>query len=92
MAANSDVSNGILQNSNSSKLLSLVSLHARTKKNQPKMKAQEWSQHSSHYKSMGIFQNLRGTTILVRILPNFENIQELIVVLVTCKNKEEPIK
>ena len=27
-----------------------------------------------------------------RILPNFELIQDIMVVLVTCKNKEEPIK
>ena len=41
--------------SNSSKLLWLVLLPARMKKIHPKMKALEWSQHFSHYKSMGIF-------------------------------------
>ena len=30
------------------------------KKNHPKMKALEWSQHFSHYKSMRIFSNAQG--------------------------------
>ena len=42
-------------NSNSSELLWLVLLSARMKKIHPKMKVLEWSQHFSHYKSMGIF-------------------------------------
>ena len=48
------------QNSNPSKLLWLVLLSARMKKIHPKMKALEWSQHFSHYKSMGIFQVTQG--------------------------------
>ena len=40
-------------NSNSSKHWWLVLLPARMKKIHPKMKALEWSQHLSHYKSMG---------------------------------------
>ena len=48
------------QNSKSSKLLWLVLLPARIKKLQPKMKVQEWSQHFSHYKSMGIFPDAQG--------------------------------
>ena len=47
-------------NSNSSKLLWLSSLPARRKKFQSKMKALEWSQHFSHYKSMGIFPDAQG--------------------------------
>ena len=45
------------RNSNPSKLLWLVLLSARMKKIHPKMKVHvlEWSQHFSHYKSMGIF-------------------------------------
>ena len=43
------------RNSNQSKLLWLVLLSARMKKIHPKMKVLEWSQHFSHYKSMGIF-------------------------------------
>ena len=43
------------QNSISFELLWLVLLPARMKKIHPKMKVLEWSQHFSHYKSMGIF-------------------------------------
>ena len=42
-------------NLNSSEFLWLVLLSARMKKIHPKMKVLEWSQHFSHYKSMGIF-------------------------------------
>ena len=49
------------QNSESSELLWLVLLSARMKKIHPKMKVLEWSQHFSHYKSMGIFQRLKGS-------------------------------
>ena len=48
------------RNSNSSELLWLVLLSARAKKIHPKMKVLEWSQHFSHYKSMGIFPNAQG--------------------------------
>ena len=47
-------------NSNLSELLWLVLLSARMKKIHPKMKVQEWSQHFSHYKSMGIFPDAQG--------------------------------
>ena len=48
------------QNSNPSKLLWLVLLSARMKKIHPKMKVLEWSQHFSHYKSLGIFPDAQG--------------------------------
>ena len=48
------------QNSNSSELLWLVLLSARIKKIHSKMKVLEWSQHFSHYKSMGIFPDAQG--------------------------------
>ena len=49
------------RNSNSSdELLWLVSLSARMKKSRQKMKVIEWSQHFSHYKSMGIFPDAQG--------------------------------
>ena len=48
------------QNSNPSKLLWLTLLSARMKKILWKMKALEWSQCFSHYKSMGIFPNAQG--------------------------------
>ena len=47
-------------NSNSSELLWLVLLSASMKKIHPKMKILEWSQHFSHYKSMGIFPDAQG--------------------------------
>ena len=47
-------------NSNPSKLLWLTLLPARMKKIHWKMKALEWSQRFSHYKSMGIFPNAQG--------------------------------
>ena len=43
------------RNSNSSALLWLVLLSARLKKIHIKMKVLEWSQHFSHYKSVGIY-------------------------------------
>ena len=46
--------------SNPSKLLWLVLLSARMKTIHPKMKVQKWSQHFSHYKSMGIFPDAQG--------------------------------
>ena len=48
------------RNSNSSELLWLVLLSVRMKKIHPKMKVLEWSQHFSHYKSMGIFSDAQG--------------------------------
>ena len=86
------------QNSNSSKLILLVLLHARTKKIHLNIKAIEWSQHVFHYKSIEIFyrRSRAGNSVVPgRILQNFEPIGDLIVVLVvlvTCKNKDEPIK
>ena len=47
-------------NSNASELSWLVLLSARIKKIHPKMKELEWSQHFSHYKSMGIFPDAQG--------------------------------
>ena len=47
-------------NSNSCKLLWLVLLSARMKKIHPKMKVLEWSQHFSHFQSMGIFPDAHG--------------------------------
>ena len=69
------------QNSNSSKLLCMSSLPARMKKIPSEMKALEWPQHYSNYKSTGIFPDAISA-VRCRIWPNFE----LIVVLVTCNN------
>ena len=48
------------RNSNSSKLVWLILLPARMKKIHPKKQTLEWSQHFSHYKFMGIFQDAQG--------------------------------
>ena len=48
------------RNSNPSELLWLVLFSARMKKIHLKMKVLEWSQHFSHYKSMGIFPEAQG--------------------------------
>ena len=45
---------------NSSKLSSMSLLPTRMKMIHTKMKELEWSQHFSHYKSMGIFQDAQG--------------------------------
>ena len=48
------------RNSKSCELLWLVLLSARMKKIHPKMKVLEWSQHFSHYKSLGNFPDTQG--------------------------------
>ena len=83
------------RNSNLSKLLLLSLLPAKMKKIYPKIKALEWSQHFFHYKSMGFFPRhsmAANSSVRGWILMNFEPIQDFMVVLVTCKYKEEPIK
>ena len=47
-------------NFNSSKLSCISTLSARMKMIHTKIKELEWSQHFSHYKSMGIFQDAQG--------------------------------
>ena len=58
------------------------------KKIRSKMKALEYSQDFSHYKSMGIFSD----AVLGPIRPNFKLVRDVIVVLVTCKNEKDQIK
>ena len=48
------------RNLNSSKLSCISSLSARTKMIQSKMNELEWSQHFSHYTSIGMFQDAQG--------------------------------
>ena len=64
-------------------------LSASMKKIQTKMKALECKQDY-----MMFFRRSRATNSEVSggILPKFELIQAFIVVLVTCKNEEDPIK
>ena len=82
------------RNSNPSKLFWLVLLSARMKKIHPKMQVLEWPKYFSHYKFMRIFPDAQGqlTQVPGWILPNFGPIRDFMVVLVTCKNKEEQIK
>ena len=68
---------------------------ARMQKINLRLKALEWSQQISHYKSMVFFrrsQRAANSTGQGLIWPNFEPIKDLMVVLVTCKNGEDPIK
>ena len=50
-----------------------------------KLKALEWLQHFSHYKSIWIFPNAQGQV-------TFEPIRDIMGLLVACKNEEDPIK
>ena len=52
------------RNLNSSKLSCMSSLSVRMKMTESKMKELEWSQHFSHYKSMGIFSDTQGQLTL----------------------------
>ena len=72
--------------SNSSEILWMSSLPASMKKIRSKMKSLEWTQHLPHYNSMVAMETS------VRIWPNFELIQALIHVLITCKYEKNPIK
>ena len=83
------------QNWNSSKLSCMSSLPTRMKMIHTKMKEQECSQDFSHYKSMGIFSRrsrASNSAVLGRIWPKFELVRDIMVVLVTCKYEEDPIK
>ena len=64
----------------------MSSLPASMKKIRSKMKALEWTQHFPHYNSM-VAMETSGC-----IWPNFELIQALIHVLITCKYEKNPIK
>ena len=80
-------------NLTSSKLSCMSSLPVRMKMIQSKMKALEWSQHFSHYKSMWMFSELKGNfAVFSPNWPNFELLRDFIVVLVTCKTEKDPIK
>ena len=73
----------------------MSSLHARMKKIQLKMKALECSQDFSHYKSMGIFSRrprAANSAVHGQNWLNFELVRDYMVVLITCKNEEDPIK
>ena len=82
-------------NSTSSELLWLILLSARKKKIHPKMKVLEWSQHSSHYKSMGIFPDAQGQLTHKSLVGScrISNPFEILwLSLLPAKNKVEQIK
>ena len=64
------------------------------KKIKLKMKVQDCSQDFSHYKSMGIFPDAQGQLTLQSTVRSgqISNSVETMVVLLTCKNEEDPIK
>ena len=73
----------------------MSSIPARMKKIQLKMKALECSQDFSHYQFYGDFSRrsrAANSAVHGRIWSNFELVQAFMVVLVTCKNEEDPIK
>ena len=53
-----------------------------------KLKALEWLQYLSHYKSIGIFQNAQGQVTHKPLVGSYW-ISNL---LIACKNEEDPIK
>ena len=59
------------------------------------MKALECSKDFSHYKSIGIFPEAQGQVTLQSMVGSCltsNSFETFIVVLVTCKNEEDPIK
>ena len=83
------------RNLNLSKLSCMSSLPARMRMIDSKMKELECSQDFSHYKSMGIFSRrsrAANSAVLGPIWPNFELVRNVMNVLVTCKDEEDPIK
>ena len=80
----------------------MSSLPASMKKIRSKMKALEWTQHFPHYNSMVAMETsgriwpnrsrAANSAVLGPIWRNFELVRDLMDVLVTCKNEEDPIK
>ena len=74
-----------VRNLNQSEFLWVSLLPARIKKIQLKSKVLEWSQH---YPS--ILRCSRGANFIIGIMTKFNFIQAFIVVLLICKNEEDP--
>ena len=65
------------------------------KKIQSKIKALECKQDFPHYKSMGFFfkrSMAANSAVYGRIVQNFKLVRDIIVVLLTCMNEEDPTK
>ena len=73
----------------------MSSLPARMKKIQLEMKALEYPQDFSHYKSMGNFRygqvQVTPQSLIESVWLKFELVRDVMVVLLTCKNKEDRI-
>ena len=72
----------------------MLSIPARMKKIQSKIKALEWPQRFSHY-NYGDFSRhsmAANSKVHGRIWLKFELIPDFMIVLITCKNEEDPIK
>ena len=63
MGANSKIGDGILTKFKLIQAVIAVLIVGKNEEDPFKMKAPEWSQHFSHYKSMGIFPNAQGQVI-----------------------------
>ena len=72
----------------------MSSLPARMRMIDSKMKELECSQDFSHYKSGDFSRRSRAanSAVLGPIWSNFELVQDFMVVILTCKNEEDPIK
>ena len=83
------------RNLDSFQLLCMSLLPARMKMMRSKMKWLEWSQHFSHYKSMGIFQNAQGQ-LRPQSVVGFGRISNLSVILwlslLPARMTKDPIK
>ena len=61
----------------------------------PIKNALEWPQHFSHFKYMGIFSDAQWqlrAAVHGRIWSNFKLIRDFMIVNVTCKKEEDPIR
>ena len=70
----------------------MSSLPARMRLIKSKMKELQCSQDFSHYKSISRRQRAANSEVLGPIRSNFELGRDFMVVLLTCKNEEDPIK
>ena len=72
----------------------MSSIPARMKKIQFKMKALECSQDFSHYKSMEVSPDAQGQLTRQSMVGSGQilNLSDFMVVLVTCKTEDDPIK
>ena len=80
--------------SNSSKILCMSSLPASMKRICSRIADKKWQHHFPHYKPMVFFRRSRAanSSVSIRIRANFELLQALMHVIITCKYEKDPIK